>query len=355
MATLTESTQQAGANDKAAGLIAAIGLLSGEQNYTFELYQRLVLPIDGFVFWVKASAVNPAYLNQQYSALYSTPPLNAAGYDANEPVSNLTPAQETTFSFQTVGSLHTSQAISEEESTTYTSQRILFTTKTQVDFFAAIAPDQLYITTIPNGSRVAFGSQANHYHLAGLWHYTGKAVYSTLFSQIIDDPRTLAVNTPIVSNSLPFWLAMSTPSVPVYPSYLSPLNQIPPYVTADIKSTTAMGQSPLYTQASAQSQLVTDVIRFTSYGLNNDAILDFQRMILQNSLLSEDYGIMNMPVPVDGKLPQVEFQVIAQMKTMQLQVNYYQNRARNLARQLIDSALINMNPIPPSMGTPFYA
>lgn len=354
MATLTESTQQAGGNDKAAGLIAAIGLISGEHNYTFELYQRLVLPIDGFVFWVKASAINPAYVNRRYSALYAQPPLNTTSFDADIPPSNLTPAQELVYSFNTVGSLHLSQALEQEESTNYTTQRILFTTKTQINPFSRIAPDQLYITRIPNGSRIAFGSQANQYQLAGLWHYSGKAVYSTLFSQVVDDPATLAVNLAIVSNSLPFWLAMSTPVVPIYPSFLAPTNLIPPYVTAHIASTTAIGQSPLYNQTDSQSQLVTDTIKFTTYGLNSNAVLDFQTMILQNSLLTDDYGIMNMPVPVDEKRTQIEFQIIAQMKTMQLQVNYYQNRARSLARQLIFNALIKLDPQPPSTGTPFY-
>jgi len=241
--------------------------------------------------------------------------------------------------------LHVSQSISQEEDSTYTAQTILFTTKDEVTHFARIDPTQMYITTIPNGSQIAFGSQQNHYQLAGLWHYHGKAIYSTLFGQIVNDPRDIFPSLEIVSNSLPFWLQMNTASVPVFPSYLSPLNAIPPYVTAEIYSTSALGQTPLYTGNQSQSQLVTDQIRFTMYGLNNNAALDFQTMIL-NTSLDGDYGIMNMPVPVDEKKPQMEFQVIAQKKTMELQVNYYQNRARQIAQKIIERAFITWIPSP---------
>jgi len=49
-------------------------------------------------------------------------------------------------------------------------------------------------------------------------------------------------------------------------------------------------------------------------------------------------------VPIDDKKVQSEFQIISQKKTMILQVNYYQNRARNIARQLIEHAGITLTP-----------
>ena len=349
MATLEESSAQFGSNDKAAGLIAAIGLISGEQTYTFELYKRLVLPLDGFVFWVKASIL-PVYPDQQ-GALYNKWPFNSKLFNAGvkEPV--LTPLQQAAYSFNINGSFHVSQQLAQEEDTTYVSQAILFTTKTEVNHFASIANDEMYILTLANGSQIAFNSQANHYQLAGLWHYHGKAVYSTLASQIVNDLNQINTSLQIVSNSLPYWLALGTPSVPVYPSYLSPKNLTPPYVTADIRSTEAIGQSPTYSPNYSQDQLVTDQIHFTMFGLNNNAALDFQLAVLQNSELG-NYGIMNMPVPIDEKQPQIEFQIIAQKKTMDLQVNYYQKRVRELARQVISQALIGLTPVPASFPTP---
>lgn len=337
----TEAALQAGSDDKAAQLIAAIDQISGGALYTFELYQRVVLPVDGFVFWVKASEVNPAWLGA-YSRGYLAGV--APGGNRARAAPPLTPAQELAFSFQVQASVHVSQDLHQDDSESYVAQTILFTTKTQVRELEAIAPDQLYIVTLPNGARVAFSSQRNRYELAGLWHYHGRAVYSTLATQLIDDARQFQPTLQIVSNSLPFWIALSTPEVPIFPADLSPLNFSPPYVTADIQATDPIQQSPFYDSNTGQTQLVADRIRFTAYGLNNDAVLDFQMSLLDTSLAG-DYGIMNMPVPVDVKKPQPEFLFIAQAKTLDLQVNYYQNRARDLARKLIESAFITLTPV----------
>ncbi len=351
MATLEESASQPGGNDKAGPLIAAIELISGDQQYTFNLYQRLVLPIDGFVFWVKASEISPQFLSK-YLGDYNSSRFNTANFNGSIQVPpSLTPAQQLIFQFSVNGSLHVSQELNQEEDQTYASQRLAFTTKDEVQNFVKIAPDQLYITTIPNGSRIAFGSQDNHYQLAGLWHYHGRALYSSQFTQVVDDPRTLHTSLEIVSNSLPFWLQLSTAQVPIYPSFLTPLNSIPPFITADIYETVALQQTPDYGLTLTQNQLVTDDIRFTMYGLNNDAALDFQMKVL-NTSLDGNYGIMNMPVPKDLKLPQVEFTIIAQKKSMDLKVNYYQTRARDVARQYILHAFINLTPVPASFPTP---
>ena len=345
MATIEEASQQSGSSDKAAGLIAAISMISGDQQYSFELYKRLVLPIDGFVFWVKASEL-PNYIgNPNVGALYRRTVFGSNVFNALNKQAEPTPAQLQMYEFSTNGSLHLTQELAQEQDTTYVSQTIAFTTKTQITQFERIAPDEMYIVTIPNGSQVAFGNQNNRYSLAGLWHYHGKAVYSTLATQIVNDINTINVNSQIVSNSLPFWLALGTQNVPVYPSFLSPKNLTPPYITADITQTESLGQAPVYNKTFSQSQLVSDIIDFTMFGLNNDAALDFQWAVLQNSE-NGDYGIMNMPVPVDEKTNQVEFQIIAQKKTMRVQVDYYQDRARNFARKYITQALFKLTPIP---------
>lgn len=324
MSTLTEATAQSGGNDKAGPLIAGISLISAEQLFTFTLYKRVVLPIDGFVFWVKAQCMDSAFL---------------------------TPQEQLFFTFESMGSLHLSQQSAQESETTYTTSNFYFTTKNEVEPLAEIAPDSLYVLTREDGSRIAFNTQTNRYQLAGLWHYRGRAVFSTFASQIIDNPLDLDKCERIVSNSLPIWLAMSQKCFPIYPSFLSPLNLKPPYITVDIQSTEAMGQFPIFSPTQSQSQLVVDTIKFTTFGLGNNQILDFQRMILDNSEY-DDYGIMNMPVPVDEKVAQTEFQFIAQKKTMQLKVNYYQERSRTIARRLITQALIGLTPVPHDYPVP---
>jgi len=296
-----------------AALRAGIAQLSERQEFTFTLYKRLVLPADGFVFYAPAASV--------------TPPIT-------------TPA----LSFTTLGSLHLSQTTIQDVAEAYSRQDVIFTTETKVVEFEQLEPDLLYVFELPNGSLAAFNGQRKRYDPAAIWHYTGRALLPYEASQFIASPDDIPSDN-VVSNSLPFWLAMSTDSLPVYPSFLVPQNAIPPYVAADIGSTDGIGASPLYGPDYSQSQLVMETVRFTFYGVRGNGVLDFQRALLQNSGdASEDksYAVMNIPVPTDGKKPQSEFGIIAQQKTMDLQVNYYQARAREEARKLIESAFITI-------------
>ena len=53
-------------------------------------------------------------------------------------------------------------------------------------------------------------------------------------------------------------------------------------------------------------------------------------------------GIMNSPVPADGQRGQVETSTLAQKKAVRFQINYYQARVLQLARQLITQATLNL-------------
>lgn len=296
-----------------AALREGIAQLSGREEFTFTLYKRLILPADGFVFYAPATSVTP-------------------------PITSLAA------SFTTLGSLHLSQTTIQDVAESYARQDVIFTTQTQVIEFEQIdSSDLLYVFELPNGSLAAFNGQRKRYDQAGIWHYTGRALLPYEATQFIASPTDIPSDA-VVSNSLPFWLAMSTDSLPVYPSFLVPQNAIPPYVAADIGTTEGIGSSPLYGSNFSQTQLAMETVRFTFYGVRNNGVLDFQRALLQNSLDGNSYGVMNIPVPVDGKKPQSEFGIIAQQKTMDLQVNYYQARARDEARKLILSAFINITP-----------
>lgn len=314
MPSLLEASADGNAG-MASVLQAGVRQISGGQDFTFTQYVRVVLPADGFVFFVLASAANP-------------------------PPPDPTPVQLAAYSFTENGSLHVSQRVNQVEDNTTALQDVVFTTKRQLREFTDLAPGTLYLMTLPNGTVVAFSAQRGRYDQAGIWHYSGRALYPYEESQILDDPADVGAEQ-IVSNSLPIWMAMSTLELPVYPSFLVPLNLPPPYVAADIQGTSGLGQTPLEGPDSSQTQLAQETVRFTFYGLRNGAVLDFQREVLQNSL-GGSYGIMNIPVPVDGKATQSEFGIIAQQKTMDVQVNYYQARARDIARKLILSAFITI-------------
>lgn len=315
MPTLLEASKDAGAT-MAADLQAGISQLSGGQEFTFTLYKRLILPADGFVFFAPALVVDA-------------------------PV-DPTPAELSAYQFQAdCTSLHFAQRIDQQSDNTTAIQDITVTTKHEIREFESVAPNTLYVMTLPNGSLVAFSSQRGRYDQAGIWHYAGRTLYPYEATQFIDTPDAITVGGTIVSNSLPIWMAMSTEDLPVYPAFLAPINLAPPYVTADISGTTGWGQIPVKGPDSSQSQIVFEDVRFTFYGVRNDAVLDFQDAVLHNSF-RDGYGVMNIPVPVDQKKPQGEFGIIAQQKTMDLRLNYYQSRSRDIARKLILSAFINI-------------
>lgn len=294
-----------------AALRAGVAQLSERQEFAFTLYKRLILPADGFVFYAPAASV--------------TPPITS-------------PA----LSFTTTGSLHLSQTTIQEAAESYARQDVIFTTETQVVEFESLdSSDLLYVFVLPNGSLAAFNGQRKRYDPAGIWHYSGRALLPFEATQFIASPADVPADA-VVSNSLPFWMAMSTSDLPVYPAFLVPQNALPPYIAADIGNTEGIGSSPLYGPQFSQTQLAMETVRFTFYGVRNNGVLDFQRSLLQNSLDGSNYGVMNIPVPVDGKKPQSEFGIIAQQKTMDLQVNYYQARARDEARKLIESAFITI-------------
>lgn len=313
MPVLDELTNAA-PSGMSADLRAGIQQLSADQQFTFTLYQRLVLPADGFVFYAPASTISPPV----------TPP--AGG-----------------FSFATNGSLHVTQTVQQERDVNYTRQDVVFTTKTQALDFASMAPNQLYVLTLPNGSLAAFSGQRGRYDQAGIWHYSGKALFPFEASQFIATPDAISLGGTVVSNSLPFWLAMSTDLLPVFPDFLSPANLTPPFVSVEIRGTQGIAASPHHDKFNGQMQLVTETARFTFYGVRNDQVLDFQLALLENSFVG-DYGVMNTPVPVDESRTQAEFGIKAQLKVMDLELNYYQARARDVARKIITSAFITITP-----------
>jgi len=310
MSTLAEAATAAGAG-MGAVLQAGVDQLSRAQLYTFTLYQRLILPVDGYVFWCLGSAINPDVIDN-----------------------NMT--------FQANGSLHVAQRVEQNPDSTIARQTVVFTSETQILEFSDMAADSLFMLTLPNGSLAAFSSQTNRYEAADIWHYVGVAVLPYEATQVISDPSIVGT-LPIVSNSLPIWMAMSTSGLPVYPADLSPMNLVPPYVTADITGTQAMTMAPLVQSNSSQAQLCKETVTFTLWGCRSDQALDFQKAILDNSMPDDaPYGTMTSIVPVDQKKTQPELAVIAQQKTMTVDVNYLQQRSRAIARELIASAFITL-------------
>lgn len=334
MPTVEESVQDS--YSLGANLHVGTEAISSNQTITFKRYVRLVLPLDGFVFWVLDEIVSE-------SALY-----NAAGFNKvrpNQPPRILPPAPATLVA---KGSLHYATDTRQEETENYGLNRVVFTSEQEVEDLNEINPNVTWIAEL-DGIRFAFSSRGSFYRQAALYHYVGNAVYPDMETQVVDKAAGLS-RALVVSNSLPAWLSLNNyralygfqmPQVTLYPSFLVPQNIPPPWASVHIppESTIAVAGAATIDDQSSSIQLARERVILTTYGVrNSDAIL------LVNAVVqwAEDYGVvgvMNQPIIRDDKRTQSELGVIAMKKTVEFDVNYFQARMADVARQIIISAV----------------
>lgn len=305
---------------------------------TFTRYVRVVLPLDGYVFWVRADLLTP-------SALYNGPyPFGTVAFAARGKV--FTPAQ----TWDVKGALHYSRDGTQLEDENVAVDQVLFTSTREVEQLDDVQPDHVWIATLDDtGRRFAFQAQGLFFRDARIWHYSGQAIPPAMETQIIDDPRALQ-NTQIVSNSLPIWLSLNNYAPfyginikpPLYSSFLVPENLRAPYVSVHIfpESTEGIAMAPTFSGDLSQEQLCKERVRLTLYGLDNYNALGFAAFVDQYTIDNDVMGIMNVPVMRDEKRTHPELGILAKKKTIEYEVNYYQQAARKLATQLLKEALV---------------
>ena len=294
--------------------------LSAEETVTFTEYTQVVLPLDGYVFWLN-----------------------------------------TRVSMKAKASVHYSAVTREIEDETLSVNRIILTTNQEIQPFNIIAPDRLWIGVI-DGVRFAFSQRGPYYKAAGLFHYAGDAVYPALASQLIDNTDQINDSTLIVSDSLPAWLQLKTydpvwlappnPGITLYPSFLVPRNTVPPYGAVHIEpaQTRALQALASFDNTTTHSQLAADRVRITLYGLTNQQALDFLDLIVQYCRDdTKALGLMSTPIVRDDKRAQPEILAIAMRKTIDIEVSYYQSRINDIAREQIESVLVSFVPPPALM------
>jgi hypothetical protein len=295
----------------------------------------VVLPIDGFIFWV-----NGALLTD--TAIYNATQYSKLLYDRYEnPNAPIPPRQ-----FSAKGSLHYATELHQLEERTTAFNHVVFTALEEIQQFNAINPSLMYVST-QEAVPFAFSQRANFYKQADLYHYRGDALYSIMDTQLVDSMDQIDLSQPIVSNSLPIWLSLNQ-FFPMYPSYLVAQNISPPFCAVNIQpeKTYALQDFPLLDINSNPNQLVSDTVNLTVFGQNNNQILNFIQYILDYSRNTDNIGLMNMPVTHDDKQGQREFGIIAQKKTITFQVSYYQSTINNIARKLIEHAFITITASP---------
>jgi hypothetical protein len=297
----------------AAALGAGIDDISYQQTVTFTLYRKVVLPLDGFVFWVNSQVTQDVK-----------------------------------------GSLHWMNERNQEEDVTETRNSVVFTTQEHVVFLNQTNSDVLVVGGI-EGRQYSFRSNGWYFPPANVWHYAGEAVNPSLSTQLIDDASQLDPTKRIVSNSLPVWLDLVNynpvwldplnPGITLYPSYAVPDNLAPPFGAVHIEpaETRALQAAPWFDIfTSSHFQLSSERVRVTLYGCDNDTAQDWVDLVAQYSLDYDVLGVMNMPIVRDEKRIWDDGMVLAQKKTVEFDVSYVQTRINDIAAQMILRAQANV-------------
>jgi hypothetical protein len=329
MATLEEAALAKG--PLAAALATGVDVVSQFQELTFTKYVRTVLPLDGFVFWVRADQLEPSAVAAASQGFIPCP---------DELVIK--------------ASIHYATDKRQLEDETIAVNRMVVTAEQPSQFFNEIGPCILYVGEW-QGNRFSFSGRSSFYAQADLYHYTGDAIYPAMQSQIIDDVNDFDPDSLVVSNSLPLWLALTTYapvwlassplvplSFPLFPSFAVPDNLRPPYASVHIEptQTQALQSAPsLDAVTMSHDQLARDMVRITLYGVRNDAALSFVDLVNDFSVNMATLGIMNVPVMRDEKRAQTELAILAQKKVIDYEVSYLQSAVRDVAQQIIKSAI----------------
>ena len=323
---MTTAAEATGAKSElAADIAAGVAALSGGATVTFTQYARVVLPLDGFVFWVRADLLTaPAFAN-----ILPAMPIPTAAI------------------VQIAGSMHYSITKQQNEDETVAINQVVFTGTSEVNDLDRIGPNSMLIAEVgPEAIPFAFSQRGRYYAQADLYHYVGDAVYPALQSQIIDSAVGFNAQSLVVSNSLPIWLALNsyTPPYPgfvtgvtLYPSFAVPDNLVPPYGTVHIEAgeTRGLQAAPYFGPTLSRYQLSRDRVKVTLYGLGNDAAMTFLDAVFQYSFDYSTIGLSNMPVIRDDKRTQRELSILAMKKTVEFEVTYLQTSVRDIARQTI--------------------
>jgi hypothetical protein len=285
-----------------ASLDAGIRSISADQEIEFIKYNRAILPVDGYVFWVR---------------------------DANA------------IPIKTQGSLHYDTDQQQRADEIIGLNKVVFTTQSEVQDFNAIADQVVWIGAI-DSIRFAFTSRGKKYKEAGTYHYRGDAIYPVMYPQILENPQdALNLGGKIATNSMPLWLGLNA-IMPIYPAYLVSSNLRPPYAAIDIESTEPLTAMPEKGSDSTSMQLVKDRVKIIVHGLRNDAAIDYLNYIIDQSLIYETMGILNSPSIMDEKRGQSELGILAQKKSLTFEISYMQSRNLATARKLISSASITL-------------
>lgn len=310
----------------AGALSAGLDNIRYDQTLTFTPYVRLVLPMDGFVFWVRYDQVSDSSLA-------------AAGLSAAGLAPVVVPC-----------SVHMATDTDNNEDENLDVSNVVVTTTHEVRPFHDALTNVLWLSTFL-GVRFAINSRKSFYQQSNIYHYQGKTVFPSMNTQIIDDATDFDLNTLILSNSTPLWLYLASVistavwlpgfTFPLYPKFLLEDNMVPPYgVISPVEgSQKAINLAPTLQPNYTRDQFVTEDVDIILYGCPHQQACDFLDSVLGFILADTTFGINNSPVIKDISRQQIELSVLAQKKKISFQINYHQSLVRDLAVILITSCV----------------
>lgn len=313
-----------------AALLQGLRSLDRLHEITFTRYRRFVLPVDGFVFWIKKSLINNP-----------SGALNSFGIGAN-PLNTLQTVTSASDEFKVEGSFHYLTNNVQENTQIFGKNQVTFVTDKDIDDFNDIGENELFIGTY-NDVQFSFSQRGQFYTESGLYHYTGEAINPIMRSQIIDD-LTYFDSSKIVVDSLPVWMSLNK-FCPVYPAYRGLQNARPPFISVEVVDTKPLQMTPIVDRYSNRDQLCLDTVELTCYGLNNNALLDYIHYVVIEEALkygNNTWGISNSPTQKTINTPQSELNLTANAKKITFEINYYQTRIIDIARQLILEAFCSV-------------
>lgn len=293
--TLTSESQMASA------LKLGYTQLSANETITLEKYVRFILPVDGYVFWIKASQL-----------VYPYPP-------GTQTISNAPNEIVVSASFH-----YSSTQVQKSDNSTGI-QDIIMTTDQEIIDFDTLQPSEMYLGSYAS-FRFSFSKQGNYYRQSNLWHLRGQAVYPYMETQIVDDLSTFDTTNVVVSNSLPIWLTLNA-YAPVFPSFLVPENITPPYIVAMIEPNETKSMQPVpWVNTEGIWQLARDKVHLIIYGMRNIDVQNFVQYVKDQSLYPGLFGILESGFSIqDEKVIQSELNVIAEQKRITLDISYNQH------------------------------
>ena len=261
------------------------------------------------------------------------------------------------------GSLHYDSMTDQRADATVDSSTVIFTSLSEIQEFNQIGPDFLYIASYRD-IRFAFSSRGYLYEQADLYHYVGKAIYSTTATQVVDDVETFEPEV-FNSNSIPIWMFMNyyEPPYPggltcpfqLFPAFLVDGNISLPFGSVQVERTEPLMPFPVLGPHMEADQLCRDRVIIHMYGVSNRMASDFREFVEQYSKDWNAIGIATTGAITDANHIQSELQVIAQRKSITFEVNYLQSVSRDVARQYILKAKCNFYPALPELAGVIHA